>query len=86
MSKELKDLVVVAWVGEDELGSGKIGIKQGACAAGFIPLAAMDFDEWKLARPEMVRQMEAQAAVYGKRIRLVRFRFAEVVLETEHGE
>lgn len=86
MSKELKDLVVVAWVGEDELGSGKIGIKQGCVPAGFIPLAAMDFDEWKLARPEMVRQMEAQAAVYGKRIRLVRFRFAEVVVETEHGE
>lgn len=86
MSDELKDLSIVAWVGMDELGSGRIGMKQGRVPAGYIPLAAMDFDEHKLKRSDLVLQLEAQAHGSGKRIRLVRFRFAEVVMETEHGE
>lgn len=86
MSEELKDLEILAWVGVDERGSGRVGIKQGLVPAGMIPLAAMDYDAHKLQRPEMLLQLEAQAATWGKRIRLVRFRFAEVVMETEHGE
>lgn len=82
---KIEDHTILAWVGEDELGSGRIGIKQGLAPAGFIPLAAMDYDAHKLQRPELRLQMEAQAATYGKRIRLVRFRFEEVVEETEHG-
>jgi hypothetical protein len=45
----------------------------------------MDYDERELRRPEMLLQMEAQAAVWGKKIRLVRFRFDAVIEETEHG-
>lgn len=36
-------LAIYAWVGEDEYGSGKVGIKQGMVPAGIIPLAAMDY-------------------------------------------
>jgi hypothetical protein len=83
---ELKDLALVAWVGMDELGSGRVGIKQGLVPAGYIPLAAMQYDEYKLKRDGIKAAMELQAKQYGKRIRLVRFRAEEVILETEHGE
>ena len=46
----IEDLTIVAWVGEDELGSGKIGLKQGHVPAGFIPLVAMDYDLEKIGR------------------------------------
>jgi len=82
----MTDLAIYAWVGEDEHGSGKIGIKQGHVPAGMIPLAAMDYDLHKVVRPELLLQLEAQAAVWGKKIRLVRFRFEAVIEETEHGE
>lgn len=81
----IEDLTIVAWVGEDELGSGKIGLKQGHVPAGFIPLVAMDYDLEKIGRPEVVIQLEAQAATWGKKIRLVRFRFEAVLEETECG-
>ena len=51
--KKLEDHSILAWVGEDELGSGVIGIKQAHVPAGFIPLAAMDYDAYKLQRPEL---------------------------------
>ncbi|HEY1416699.1 MAG TPA: hypothetical protein VGF41_02305 [Myxococcaceae bacterium] len=44
---------IYAWVGLDEHGSGRVGIKQGAVPAGYIPLAAMDYDLVKLVRFEM---------------------------------
>lgn len=83
---ELKDLVIVAWVGMDELGSGKVGLKQELVPAGMIPLAAMECDRHKLERPALRLGLELQAMQYGKRIRLVRFRAEEILLETEHGE
>jgi hypothetical protein len=75
---------IYAWVSEDEHGSGMIGIKQGLVPAGMIPLVAMDYDLEKLRK--LKPQMEAQAATYGKKIRLVRFRFDGVIDETEHGK
>ncbi len=84
MSSELQNLSVVGWVGEDELGSGVIGLKQGVVPAGCVPMIAMEYDLHKMQR--VAPQMEAQAAAYGKRIRLVRFTFAEVLQETESGE
>jgi hypothetical protein len=82
---KIEEHSILAWVGEDEKGSGVIGIKQGHVPAGLIPLAAMDYDLHKLVRPELLLQLEAQAAVWGKKIRLVRFRFEAIVEETEHG-
>jgi hypothetical protein len=75
---------VYAWVGEDELGSGKTGIKAGIVPAGVVPLAYMDFDIRKAL--ELRPQMEDQARRYGKKIRLCKFTFAEIVAQTEGGK
>lgn len=83
---ELKGLTLVAWVGEDEHGSGKVGIKQGLVPAGMIPLAAMEYDRHKLERTVLRLALELQAKQYGKRIRLIRFRAEDVLIETEHGK
>ena len=53
--------------------------------AGFIPLVVMDYDSHKIIRPEILVALEAQAATYGMKIRLVRFRFEAVIRETENG-
>jgi hypothetical protein len=70
-----------AWVGEDELGSGEIGLKQGYTRAGLVPLVAIRRD--KMDNPNLLRQLVGQAARYGKTIRLVRFTEVEVVKEIE---
>jgi len=76
---------IYAWVGEDELGSGKVGIKQGLTPAGMIiPLAVISYHLDRLAK--LKPQMEAQAAKHGKKIRLCRFVMVEVAAETKAGE
>ncbi|HEY1897028.1 MAG TPA: hypothetical protein VGG62_12175 [Terracidiphilus sp.] len=82
-SNSIQDHSLYAWVGEDEHGSGEIGIKQGLVPAGYIPLASMDYDLHKLEG--LRKAMEAQALIYGKKIRLVRFAFAEIIAETRAG-
>jgi hypothetical protein len=71
-----------AYIGEEELPGRpqRVGIKQGLCAAGMIPLVAMDFDRHKLERDDVIRQLQTQANVYGKTIRLARFVYADDVL------
>jgi hypothetical protein len=81
MHTPLDELQLYAWVGEDELGSEGIGIKQGIVPAGTIPLVAIDKDKIERVWP----QMERQAADYGKRIHLCRFRFVEIVRTTKAG-
>lgn len=46
----------------------------------------MDYDAYKLQRPELLQILEAQAATWGKKIRLVRFRFDEIIEETQGGD
>jgi hypothetical protein len=77
-------LALYAWVGEDELGSGRIGLKQGLVPAGMIPLVAMDYHLDKLAR--LLPQMENQAATSGRKIRLYKFVATEVAAETKAGK
>lgn len=84
--KRLEDHTLYAWVGEDEFGSGRIGLKQGLVPAGYIPLVTMDYDRHKIERAPLRAAMEAQARTYGKKIRLVKFVFAEVVAETAAGQ
>lgn len=79
MDKRIESLTLWAWVGEDELGSGKIGLKQALVPAGMIPLAGVDLD--KMAQPLIQAQLARQARSYGKAIRLVRFRFEAVELD-----
>jgi hypothetical protein len=77
-------LTLYAWVGEDERGGGKIGLKQGMVPAGFIPLVAMDYDLEKLER--LAPQMEAMSQQFGKKIRLCKFVMEMVVFQTEGGD
>jgi hypothetical protein len=76
-------LVMYAWVGEDEHGSGVVGLKQALVPAGMIPLAAMGHHLDRLTK--LKTAMEIQATMFGKKIRLVRFESVEVVEETEAG-
>jgi hypothetical protein len=82
LPERLQGVELFAWVGEDELGSGQIGIKQGLVPAGMIPIVATSP---KVGRPEIAAQMDAQARLSGKRIYLVRFTAVEVVMETATG-
>lgn len=77
-------LTIVAFVGEDELGSGVIGLKQGDVPAGRIPLVAMEHHLDRLTKRQF--QMEAQAQAYGKKIYLVRFEAVAIISETKAGE
>lgn len=79
----MNELELVAWVGEDEFGSGKVGIKQGQVPAGMIPLAAVADDMPKLSAEYIQEALQQQANAYGKTIRLCRFRIVaeEIVLE-----
>jgi hypothetical protein len=72
------EMSLFAWVGPDEFRSGRVGIKIGLVPAGRIPLAAMDYDRYKLEA--LTAQLQAQADTYGVEIRLARFLFVEDVL------
>lgn len=77
-------MTIYAWVGEDENGSGKVGLKQALTPAGMVPLAAMDYHLDRLAR--LLPQLEAQAKLCGKKIRLMKFvSTGDVVAETKAG-
>jgi hypothetical protein len=79
--ERVKKLELFAWVGEDELGSGEIGLKQALTPVGMIPLAAIH--EHKMDQDYLVKAMKAQAKAYGKRIQLCRFVFDGVVRTVE---
>jgi len=71
-----------AYLGEDELGSGEIGIKQALVPAGMIPMVAIRRDKME----KHFAQLEAQARACGKRIYLCRFELVEIIRETEAGK
>jgi hypothetical protein len=73
----LKGIELFAYLGEDELGSGEIGLKRGRVPAGMIALVALDPS--KLTRTELVDQLRLQADRFGKPIAPCRFALAEVV-------
>src|ERR1700729_393582 len=76
-------LALYAWVGKDERGGGRVGIKQALVPAGYIALVAMDYDLHKIAG--LLSAMECQARIYGKKIRLCKFTMTEVAAETKAG-
>jgi hypothetical protein len=84
LNADVRNLCLYAWVGEDEHGSGEIGLKQAICPAGMIPMVATRQD--KMEQEYIVAQMEELAKLYGKKRRLVKFVFAEVLKATEGGE
>lgn len=73
----IKEVELYAWVGEDELGSGEIGLKQALTRVGCIPLVATK--KAKMYTNHIPEQLQAQVKQCGKTIRLVRFTFAEIV-------
>jgi hypothetical protein len=75
VEQEIEALYLYAWVGEDELGSGEVGVKQGMTPAGCIPLVSVSQEKLEGLR----RAMAVQGAYYGKKIRLVRFKFDGVI-------
>jgi hypothetical protein len=79
-AKEAAETSLYAWIGEDELGSGEIGIKQSQVPAGMIPMVAIKRQKMERHWPAA----EQQAATYGKRIHLCRYAFAEVLKSTAH--
>jgi hypothetical protein len=74
-------LELYAYVGEDELGSGEVGLKQGLTPVGLIPLVATKRE--KLDRDVLLAQMQRQSNSGGKTIRLVRFVPVEEVITLE---
>jgi hypothetical protein len=64
-------MTLYAWIGEDELGSGVVGLKQALVPAGYIPLVSLD--RAKLDTPSIRAQLQQQASQFGKTIRLVAF-------------
>lgn len=76
-------LAIYAWVGQDEMGSGVVGLKQARTPAGMIPLAAMAHHLDRLAK--LLPAMEEQAKKYGRKIRLCRFEMVAVAAETQSG-
>lgn len=81
----MSQLVMYAWVGEDEKGDGRVGIKRGVVPAGYIPLACMGYHLDRLAK--LLPDMEKQAAGSGKKIRLMKFASTgEIAAETKAGE
>ncbi len=71
----VEELELLAWVGEDEMGSGRIGIKQALVPAGMIPLAAIGDHLDRLTSDNLLQGLQLQATHFGKTIRLCRFRF-----------
>ena len=77
----VKEIELYAWLGEDELGSGVVGIKQCLVPAGFIPLVATK--EAKMSQEMIQQALQSQANAYGKTIRLCKFTFVEEVVTIE---
>lgn len=84
MSAKLPDLY--AYVGEDELGSGELGLKQGDVPAGRIPLVVVDAHRYKLERPHILKGLQLQVDTYGKPIRFVRYVAVEEVFVISRSE
>jgi len=84
--KALGDLELYAWVGEDERGSGEVGLKQGATPCGLIPLVATSLE--KLDDPGLIEQIQKQVNNFGKPIQLCRFHLAgvELIVTPESGK
>lgn len=74
----VSEMVLYAWVGEDEHGSGEVGLKQGIVPAGVIPLVACK--DGKVDQNYIVDQLQRQADTFGKPIRLCRFVFSEQLM------
>lgn len=81
---DVTSVELFAWVGEDELGSGVIGIKQAVVPAGTIPIVATTLE--KVNQEYITRAMDAMGKVYGKKIMLCKFKFDSIIDEVGSAE
>ncbi len=76
-TRQLSDFPpLYAWLGEDELGSGEIGIKQGYCQTGYTALVSVEQHKVE----QFAGDLKEQAAEYGKTIRLIKYVPQEIIL------
>jgi hypothetical protein len=76
-TKDPLAIELYAWVGEDELGSGEMGLKQGLVPAGMIPLVATKRE--KVDQSYIEKPLALQSQRWEKPIYLVRFTAVEIV-------
>jgi hypothetical protein len=74
--ERITEVELYAWVGEDEHGSGVIGIKQAICPAGTIPIVSVSKE--KAEQPYLLDQMHRMVNEYGKPRHLVKFVFQKI--------
>lgn len=84
LPQRLASIELFAWLGEDELGSGVVGLKQALVPAGYIAMVATK--QSKMDQQQVTSQMELQARSYRKKIYLCRFSLQEIVATTAEGE
>jgi len=77
--EDVKSVELFAWVGEDEYGSGVIGIKQAMVPAGIIPIVATTLE--KVNQKHILNALDLQGKIFGKKIMLCRFKFEEIITE-----
>lgn len=83
--------VIIAWVGEDEFGSGQVGIKRGFYGNGQPFVMALTEEQdglLKLSDPNIRDGLQGMVNHYGKPVRLMRFEAVEellVITPTRHG-
>lgn len=73
-------LTALAWVGEDELGSGQVGIKRVFLNGELQALVLMETQSHvseKLTAPMLLDGLQTMANHYGKPLRLVRLQVVE---------
>ncbi len=76
---------LLAWIGEDERGSGKIGIKQAQVPAGMIPIVGIADHKTKLTWPAIIQQFQRMSDEFGRTIRLVRYVAVEEIIVIQPG-
>lgn len=76
-------LTALAWIGEDELGSGEIGIKRVILEGQPMALVLLETQRnvvGKLTDPMLQSGLQDMANHYGKPLRLVRLQVVEEVM------
>lgn len=80
-TERLKEIELFAYLGEDEYGSGEIGLKQALVPAGCIPMVAVDRE--KMERYKHL--LQAQSDSGGKTIYFCRYELKEIIAVCKPG-
>ena len=72
-------LKLLAWIGEDEYGSGDVGLKQVMTKNGVTATAGVDKEDSWIISENLKTAMEMQSVMFGKTLYLVRYKLEEIV-------